>query len=147
MAKEKERRLLHAEKYRATQKRSRDRRPDEMRMKLKLDARKWRAENPRHYLLYAAKQRAKKFSIPFSITPDDIVIPDVCPVLGIPLIRSNGKGPTDTSPSIDRIVPSLGYIPGNICVISVRANTIKSNATLEELLAVAEYVRRAKRSG
>ncbi|WP_285401044.1 hypothetical protein [Luteibacter sp. ME-Dv--P-043b] len=69
-----------------------------------------------------------------------MVIPDFCPVLGLPLYRNSGgaaQGPN--SPSIDRINPALGYVRGNVKVISSKANAIKSNATPEELLRVAAY--------
>lgn len=42
--------------------------------------------------------------------------------------------------SLDRIVPSLGYVPGNVAVISHRANRIKSDATADELRAVADWL-------
>lgn len=69
-----------------------------------------------------------------------MVIPDFCPVLGLPLYRNTGglaQGPN--SPSLDRIDPALGYVKGNVNVISSKANAIKSNATPEELLRVAAY--------
>ena len=87
-----------------------------------------------------AKQRAKKKGVPFSISVDDIIIPTHCPVLGIELARCPGsKSGGDSSPSIDRIHPDLGYVPGNIEVISYRANRIKNNATAHALRAVADY--------
>ena len=35
---------------------------------------------------------------------------------------------------------SKGYVPGNIAVISMRANMIKNNATLAELKAIVAYI-------
>ena len=91
-----------------------------------------------------AKGRAKKQGIPFAITKDDIVIPDTCPVLGIRLEWGVGLGRmNDGSPSLDKIVPELGYVPGNVCVISWRANRLKSDATLAELESVCNYLRLA----
>lgn len=91
-----------------------------------------------------AKGRAKKQGIPFAISKDDIKIPDVCPVLGIPLLWGVGQGRmSDSSPSLDKIIPELGYVPGNICVISWRANRLKNDATLAELEAVCSYLRKA----
>lgn len=82
---------------------------------------------------------AKKNDIPFSISLSDLLpIPDNCPVLGIPLRHGIG-GTTDGSPSIDRIVPSQGYVPGNVIVVSHKANRIKNDATPEELMAVAKF--------
>ena len=50
------------------------------------------------------------------------------------------KGAVPSSPSLDRIIPELGYVPGNVQVISHQANTMKSNATLKELKAFAAWV-------
>ncbi|WP_152524716.1 hypothetical protein [Novosphingobium lindaniclasticum] len=77
--------------------------------------------------------------MPFSLTYLDIVIPDHCPILGIKLERGTSYG-LDTSPSLDRIVPKLGYVPGNVRVISNRANRIKSDSTPEELSRILTYV-------
>ena len=68
-------------------------------------------------------------------------MPDCCPVLGIKLERNRDKcGPGPGSPTLDRIVPSLGYVPGNVVVISHKANSIKSNATAAEIRAVADWL-------
>lgn len=80
----------------------------------------------------SAKSRATKKNRDFDIELDDIVIPDVCPVFGTPL----------TTPSIDRIDSNKGYVKGNIRVISLRANHLKSNATVEELTLVLEDLKR-----
>lgn len=93
-------------------------------------------------LWLTAKVRAKKKRVPFSIRKEDILVPEFCPVLGIKLVRNLGEsGPADHSPSIDRILPELGYVPGNIVVISNRANRIKSNASVAELERVATWLR------
>ena len=96
----------------------------------------------REYIMWnAAKGRAKKLGLPFDLCPKDIVIPAVCPVLGIPLFSNVGKlGSTPNSPTVDRIIPVKGYTQGNIQVISHRANTIKSDATAEELMQVAQHM-------
>lgn len=86
----------------------------------------------------AAKARAAQAGVPFSITADDITIPQLCPVLGVPLVVGQAQA-TDFSPSLDRVLPLLGYVPGNILVISNRANRIKNNATIMELRAVADF--------
>ena len=88
-----------------------------------------------------SKSRARKKGFEHTITYADITIPDVCPLLGIPLIKSQGKGANENSPSLDRIDSTKGYTPDNIWVISSKANTIKSNATLEELEQIARGLR------
>ena len=89
-------------------------------------------------MVRAAKARAAKAGVPFNITPEDIVIPQLCPVLQIPLIVGQSQA-SDNSPSLDRVIPLLGYVRGNILVISNRANRIKNNATIPELRAVASF--------
>jgi hypothetical protein len=86
----------------------------------------------------AAKHRAKARNIPFSITVEDIPpVPARCPVLDIPLSMKHKRAHAN-SPSLDRIVPELGYVPGNVRWLSNRANHLKSNATLDEHRRVYE---------
>jgi hypothetical protein len=92
----------------------------------------WSRSHPEHMLWIRAKRRAAKMNVPFDIEKSDIVIPKFCPILGIEMAYGVG-GVKPNSPSLDRIVPSKGYIKGNVWVISFKANTIKNDATLEEL--------------
>lgn len=97
------------------------------------------------------KAEAKKRNIPFSITTEDIKIPSKCPVLGIPIVfgadrqgvlfKSAGDR-RDQCPSLDRIDNTKGYVPGNVVVVSYRANRLKSDASLEELTKIAAFYRR-----
>ena len=89
----------------------------------------------------SAKARAIEKGLAFSISPDDIVIPEYCPVLGVKLQRNRGEGFKNSSPSLDRVIPSIGYIPGNVRVISYRANAIKRDATLAELEMLVRYLK------
>lgn len=93
----------------------------------------------RKYLYHSAKARAKQRNEEFSIEVEDIVIPDNCPIFGIPLKYHRGVK-QDDSYSIDRIDSSKGYIKGNIWVISLRANRIKNDSTPEELRLIADKV-------
>lgn len=93
-------------------------------------------EYKRYRLWVYAKKRAKKSDIPFNIEPEDIPnIPEYCPVLGI-YIKNGIKSSHDNSPSLDKIIPELGYVKDNIRIISHRANRIKNDATVEELKLV-----------
>jgi hypothetical protein len=103
---------------------------------------RWKAKNHALMLLYKARYRAKKNGEPFDLTETDIVVPAVCPVLDIPLQRHvGGKGKThDDSPTLDKIVPALGYVKGNVAVISGRANRIKNDASAEEHRKIANWI-------
>jgi hypothetical protein len=116
---------------------------------------KWHihAANPekrKRWLLERIRAKCKKDNIPFNITIEDLVIPSHCPILGMPLsfgvkkvseYRNKKQGVPMDSPSVDRIVPELGYVKGNIVIVSYRANLIKTNATVSELIKVAEFYR------
>lgn len=91
-----------------------------------------RLRNFVHAMWKAAKSRAEKKGLEFNIEESDIIIPEVCPLLEIP-IEFGTKEHYDSSPSLDRIDNTKGYIKGNIWVISKKANTMKSSATLDEL--------------
>lgn len=108
-------------------------------------SKRYKSLDVRTKLWYAAKQRANRFGYKFTITPDDIVVPECCPVFGTPLREQIGVGRISAmsnyeGPSLDRIDNSKGYTPDNICVISARANCIKGNATPAELIGIAKYV-------
>lgn len=91
-------------------------------------------------MLSRAKNRARKLGIPFDLTAEDVVVPPSCPVLGIPLTVGL-KIFNDNSPSLDRVKPELGYVRGNVVVVSYRANRIKNNATLVELEKIVDWLR------
>lgn len=85
-----------------------------------------------YHLFLKAKERSKRKNVPFNLTLDDIEVPTHCPLLGTLLVRNIGMVGHD-SYTIDELIPGIGYIPGNVQTISYRANTIKSDATIEEL--------------
>lgn len=92
----------------------------------------------REYIIYHnAKKRAKRLGIPFDLNLEDIVIPAKCPLLGIPLVLDHTTM-CDDSPSLDKLIPSKGYVRGNILVISMRANRIKQDASIDELMLLTE---------
>ena len=94
---------------------------------------------PPVYLLNRARTRAKSLGLAFAITLDDIVIPEYCPILGIKLAYGGIKE-RDSSPSLDKIIPELGYVPGNIAVISHLANRIKNSGSAEQHRLIADWM-------
>lgn len=100
---------------------------------------RYRARKPATMLWYAAKYRARRKGLEFDLELNDIKIPSVCPVLGIPIFIQVGKGKYPNAPSIDRIDPKKGYTKNNIIIVSWRANDIKGNASVDELKKVIEF--------
>jgi len=94
----------------------------------------------RRSMAEAARTRARKGNYPGgSLLESDIQTPTHCPALGMELGWDN-RTVQDNSPTLDKLVPSLGYVPGNIQVISHKANNIKHNANAEEIRAVAAWL-------
>lgn len=94
---------------------------------------------PEKEMWMRAKKRAYKKNISFTISVNDIIMNKSCPLLGIPLIVQTG-GATDNSPSLDRIDTTLGYVPGNVAVISRLANIMKAHADKSLLLKFASNI-------
>ena len=88
-------------------------------------------------MLRAARARAKARSLSFNLTVNDFHIPDKCPALGTEIVLD---GDPERAPSLDRVLPQLGYVKGNVVVISNRANRIKNNAYAYELRQIAEFI-------
>lgn len=98
-------------------------------------------------LLRSVRSTAKRKGLDFDLSLEDIVIPDVCPVLGIPLDRTVGaKGGGQNGPSIDRINNYKGYVKDNIWVISLKANRCKSDLTLEQLEKMVKVLKEVTES-
>lgn len=91
-------------------------------------------------MLTSARVRARQYGFPCTIRKSDIVVPAACPILGIAMVPGVGRQ-HDGSPTLDRRRPELGYVPGNVLVISLRANRIKNDATADELALVLRYAR------
>lgn len=99
-----------------------------------------RSSIPINELLFKnARKHSQEKRVDFSITLQDIIVPEFCPILGIKLKVNVGQ-PKEDSYSVDRINPSNGYIPGNIHIISYRANRIKNDATVKELELLFNYL-------
>ena len=105
----------------------------------------WQERNPLAHLLNVARARAKIAGIEFSVTAQDFpTLPTVCPVFGYEL-KYGGRGKRSyASASLDRIDSTRGYVPGNVQVISWRANDLKRDATVEELRLLLAYMTRSE---
>jgi hypothetical protein len=97
-------------------------------------------KDPRRRMLIAAKTRAKKKNIMFSLRIEDIVIPTHCPILGIPIAVGNGIR-LPNSPSLDRVDSTGPYSVFNCRVISFKANTLKNDGTIEDHERIIAYMK------
>ena len=97
--------------------------------------------------LSKTKERAAAQNLPHDIDLDylESIAGPHCPVFGTPFVWGQGNGAHPYRPSVDRIIPELGYVKGNVAFISLKANTIKQDVTEKELYAVADWLHEARK--
>ena len=115
---------------------------------------KWRAKNDRteyhasydrersteNRLYRSSKNRASKSGQFHTITQEDIVVPVYCPICGTKLRHSEIKGGASDSPTLDKIIPEMGYVRGNIAVICKLCNSTKGSGSAELHRKIADYI-------
>lgn len=90
------------------------------------------------------KARAIKKNMPYDLDADYLmsIYPDKCPVFGVEFVRKKTREDNSPwSPTVDRIVPALGYVRGNVIIVCRRANNIKSDDTVDDIQRVADFYR------
>lgn len=100
----------------------------------------WVSAHPEYRLWKQARDSSKQRKLDFDITVEDVIIPEYCPYLGVVLTTENTGGRQDEKVSLDRIDNTKGYVKGNIQVISSKANFMKRNASIEELITFAQGI-------
>ncbi len=102
----------------------------------------WRKNNPLQSMIINARYKAKKKGVVFTLTVKDVHLPEECPCCGDVLVFFPGKsGHLPSSPSFDRLDPQKGYVPGNVNIICWACNSVKTDATVERIEAVARWMR------
>ena len=103
-----------------------------------LSRKNYETHTTEYKLWYRAKRRAKDRDQEFSLELEDIVVPEVCPVFLTPFVEN-----TPFAASLDRIDSTRGYVKGNVQVLSTRANILKNDATLEELVKLVAFLQKS----
>lgn len=99
-----------------------------------------KTKEPIEHIRVAIKNRSRKFEV--SVEAEDLYIPEYCPLLpSIKLTWGKGIKMRESAATLDKIIPSLGYTKGNVQIISYRANRIKNDATLEELIQIGDWAK------
>lgn len=82
--------------------------------------------------LYEIKRRSKIFNIPFNLTKEHIeeIWTGKCAISGKEL-DFDSRDP-EHCPQLDKIVPEIGYVMGNVCWLSAKYNRLKSNMNSED---------------
>ncbi len=96
-------------------------------------------------LCMQAKGRAKRDGREFALDPLAIQATwetdPHCAYCGVGL-EMGTKAFTNVSPTLDRVDTARGYTPDNVVLACFRCNTLKRDATLEELKALVQNVER-----
>ena len=102
----------------------------------------YKRTSPFKHRLVRARTRAKHLGLPFDLDENYLkeIWTGVCPALGIVIDIALAGREDDQAAELDRIVPSKGYIKGNVVFLSRRANRIKNDARPEELRSIANWL-------
>lgn len=128
-----EQKLLHAQKQKERHLRDRER-------KLQVYKKHYRQNKPK-LALNALRARAKEREVPFNLELSDLTQLFSCNICAICSIPTEIGGDREKKPSVDRIVPSVGYTKDNIALLCMRCNQIKNDGTAEDHERIAQWIR------
>jgi hypothetical protein len=117
----------------------------ESKEKTKIRVKADKQNDPIKYMLYNAKQRAKKRGLEYSIDINKLHIPTHCPIFGVELMyagtgkTAKGYGAYENAASLDRIDPKKGYIDSNIIIVCWEANRSKALLTPDKFYMLARF--------
>ena len=114
--------------------------PEQKKLRKQEQNDRWKLANWERSLFLVARNNARRMGREFSISQGDIIIPKSCPYLGVELTRELRRENRRYNPSLDRIDSSRGYTKDNIQIISIKANSMKSDFTAEQLLVLAHNI-------
>jgi len=100
-----------------------------------------RKNNPFRHRCSRAKTRAKALGVSFDLDPEYLenMWTGECPVLGLPINIVTDRS-DEMAAELDRFVPELGYVKGNVHWLSRRINRLKNNVTVTELKDLIEWM-------
>lgn len=140
----------HANKEKANAKRSAqyrefaDANPEAVKEQSKMQAKRARQNGPWVKLILSAKARAEKKGVPFSLTAEWGAArwTGKCEItrLDFNMALPGKPGPKCFSPSIDRIVPQLGYTPENCRFVLWAVNAFKGDADDAVMFFIADAI-------
>ena len=88
-----------------------------------------------------AASKASSNKVPCDVDAEylESIWTDVCPVFGDKLDVSAPRG-EDGCAELDRFIPELGYVKGNVTFLSRKANRLKNSMTTEEARQVYKWM-------
>lgn len=100
--------------------------------------------------LHGMKDRSKKKNIPMDVTIEDLKYiwacqEGLCAISKMPMTYIFNNGRTFTNVSIDQINPNKGYVKGNIQLVCMAVNQMKSDLSMNELYMFCEAIIKNKK--
>lgn len=137
---ESERRSRNLEFYRARDRESYHKNRDKEILSMKRYRKNLKETNYFKYFIMNKKKSMLKAGIPWNLDEGYLreLFTGVCPVFGCAIHVGGVKD--DYKAELDRLVPSKGYVKGNVRWISSRANRLKSDASIDELKKILRYM-------
>lgn len=126
--------------------------PEEKKLRARAAHRRWKDKNKEKRATYwkeyeAARPVSEKLfrsmknrKIAYEISPEDIVVPDTCPICESKMQVSTTRGGNSRSPTLDKVVPDKGYVKGNVAVICKYCNSLKGAGSAEDHRRIAAYI-------
>lgn len=104
-----------------------------------------RREQPFKLRCSRAKNRAAALKVPFDLTPEYLqsIWTGECPVLKCKIHWTTDRK-NELAAELDRHIPALGYVKGNVTFLSRKANRLKNNSSVEELTNLLEWMKKWK---
>lgn len=95
--------------------------------------------------LAGAKDRSKRHSLEVDITLDDLFglwesQQGKCALSGVPMTYAMFEGRVPTNISLDRANPKLGYVKGNVQLVCMAVNQMKSDLDISMLIQFCEKI-------
>jgi hypothetical protein len=117
-------------------------------IKQKVNYKNYKRNNP--FLARHTKMKAscKQRNIPYNL--DEIYLQEIwtgfCPITGEQLVCAidDNQKISSNSAELDRFVPELGYIKGNVTWISRRMNSLKNNGTIDDFKLLISWMEDVK---
>ena len=105
--------------------------------------RKYKETSPFKNRCTKTRARAKSKGLDFNLTTEylESIWTGRCAAFGIP-IKIDASRRDENAAELDRIVPSKGYVIGNVAWLSRKANRIKNNVSSSELKQLWEWLER-----
>lgn len=101
-----------------------------------------RRESPFKHKATRARSRAQSLGVPYDLDAEylESIWTGICPVLSVPISLVEKDRSDEFTAELDRFIPSKGYIKGNVCFLSRRANRLKNNVSSKELKQLLNWM-------